>query len=53
MSIKNNIKVARPDATDEEVEEAARIANAHDFIVKFPDGYKTEVSIKLSQMKSF
>ena len=45
MSIKENIKVACPDATDEQVEEAAKRANAHDFISKFPDGYDTDVSL--------
>ena len=38
-----NIRYGRWDATDEEVEEAARKARAHDFIAEFPDGYKTKV----------
>lgn len=38
-----NIKYAKPDATIEEVIRAAKIANAHDFIVNFPDGYDTKV----------
>jgi ATP-binding cassette subfamily B protein len=42
-SIADNIRYAKPDATDAEVEAAARTANAHDFIVKFPDGYATKV----------
>ena len=42
-TIKDNIRYGRPDATDEEVESAARIAQAHDFIVDFPEGYETEV----------
>lgn len=42
-SIAENIKMARPDATDEEVQEAAMAANAHDFIMAFPDGYETIV----------
>ena len=33
----------RPDATQEQIEEAARAAAAHDFIMEFPDGYDTEV----------
>ena len=37
------IRYGRWDATDEEVEEAARKARAHDFIAEFPDGYKTKV----------
>ena len=39
-SIAENIRVGRPDATDAEVEEAARLAEAHDFIAKKPDGYQ-------------
>ena len=38
-----NIRYGRPDATDEEVEAAARAANAHDFISELPEGYETEV----------
>ncbi|HEU4377867.1 MAG TPA: glucan ABC transporter ATP-binding protein/ permease [Hyphomicrobiaceae bacterium] len=39
-SIAENIRVGRPDATDAEVEQAARLAEAHDFISKKPDGYQ-------------
>ena len=39
-SIAENIRVGRPDATDAEVEEAARLAEAHDFIAKKPDTYQ-------------
>jgi subfamily B ATP-binding cassette protein MsbA len=42
-SIHYNIKYGRWDATDEEIEEAARKAHAHDFIADFPDGYRTMV----------
>lgn len=42
-TIKDNIAYGRPDATLREVMEAAKAANAHDFIVKFPDGYDTYV----------
>ena len=42
-SIWENIRYGRPDATDLEVMEAARSANAHDFITKFPNGYDTVV----------
>jgi ATP-binding cassette subfamily B protein len=42
-SIAANIRYGRPDATDDEVEAAARAAHAHDFIVDLPDGYGTEV----------
>jgi ATP-binding cassette subfamily B protein len=38
-----NIAYARADATDEEVERAARLAQAHDFIADLPDGYETVV----------
>ncbi|ULJ72394.1 ABC transporter ATP-binding protein [Rhizobium gallicum] len=42
-SIRNNIRYGRPDATDAEVEEAARLAYAHDFILAQPQGYDTPV----------
>ena len=42
-TILNNIRFAKPDATLEEVIAAAKTANAHDFISKFPDGYNTLV----------
>jgi ATP-binding cassette, subfamily B, bacterial MsbA len=42
-SIHYNIKYGRWDATDAEIEEAARKAHAHDFIADFPDGYRTMV----------
>ncbi|MGE0849415.1 MAG: glucan ABC transporter ATP-binding protein/ permease [Hyphomicrobiaceae bacterium] len=38
-TIAENIRIGRPEATDAEVEEAARLAEAHDFISKKPDGY--------------
>jgi ATP-binding cassette subfamily B protein len=38
-----NIRYGRPDASDEEVEAAARAANAHQFISELPEGYETEV----------
>ena len=50
-SVAENIRYARPDATDAEVEEAARAANAHGFIEGLPDGYQTlvgERGVKLS-----
>lgn len=40
-TIKENIKYGNEFATDEEVIEAAKLANAHDFIVRLPDGYDT------------
>ena len=42
-TIWENIAYANADATAEDVIAAAKIANAHDFIVKFPDGYDTRV----------
>jgi ATP-binding cassette subfamily B protein len=42
-TIAENIRYGRPDASDAEVIEAARAANAHDFIVGVPDGYDTMV----------
>ncbi|MGN1346123.1 MAG: ABC transporter ATP-binding protein [Eubacteriales bacterium] len=42
-TIADNIRYARPSATMEEVIAAAKAANAHDFIVRLPEGYETEV----------
>ena len=42
-SVAENIGYARPDATQEEIELAARRAQAHDFITRLPDGYETVV----------
>src|SRR5437667_1204679 len=50
-SVRDNIAYGRRDATDPEVEDAARRANAHEFIAKLPDGYETfvgERGVKLS-----
>ncbi|MFZ4072120.1 MAG: ABC transporter ATP-binding protein [Caulobacterales bacterium] len=50
-SLSENIAYAKPDATAEEIEAAARRARAHDFIAKLPKGYATEVGergVKLS-----
>ena len=49
-TIENNIKYGKPDATREEIEEAAIRANAHDFISSFPDGYSTQVGDKGLQL---
>ncbi|MGD1978958.1 MAG: ABC transporter ATP-binding protein [Akkermansiaceae bacterium] len=43
-TIRENIRLGRPGASDAEVEEAARKANAHDFILKQQEGYETMVS---------
>ncbi|PQJ27674.1 ABC transporter ATP-binding protein [Rubritalea profundi] len=42
-SIAENIRIGRPSATDAQVIEAAKHANAHDFIMEFPNGYDNEV----------
>ncbi|MEB6251252.1 ABC transporter ATP-binding protein/permease [Staphylococcus epidermidis] len=50
-TVKENILLGRPDATDDEVVEAAKMANAQDFISNLPNGYDTEVGergVKLS-----
>ncbi|WP_427788354.1 ABC transporter ATP-binding protein [Brevundimonas diminuta] len=50
-SIAENIGYGRPDATQTEIEQAARLANAHDFIMRLPKGYHTlvgERGVKLS-----
>lgn len=50
-TIYDNIRYGKPDATREEVIEAAKCANAHDFIMSMPDGYETDIGqrgIKLS-----
>lgn len=50
-SVKDNIAYGRPDATDEEIQNAARLAEAHEFINDLPNGYDTfigERGVKLS-----
>lgn len=50
-TISENILYGKPEATREEVQEAAKKANAHDFIISFPEGYETVVGergVKLS-----
>jgi subfamily B ATP-binding cassette protein MsbA len=42
-SVRNNIALSKEDATDQEIIEAAKIANAHDFIMDLPDGYDTNI----------
>ena len=42
-TVRDNIRFARPEASDEEIERAARDVGAHDFIVRLPEGYETEV----------
>lgn len=43
-TIRDNIAYGKPDATDEEIEKAARMAHAHSFIKRLPDGYNTVLS---------
>jgi len=50
MTIKENIALGCPGVTQERIEEAARKANAHDFICSFPDGYDTQVGNKGAQL---
>ena len=43
-SIKENLRIAKADATEEEMQEACRIASIHDFISELPQGYDTQVA---------
>ena len=52
-SIKENILYGNPDATDKEVEDACRAANAHSFISQFPEGYNTQVLLLEADLTSF
>ena len=50
-NVYENIRYGKPDATYEEIVEAAKLANAHDFIMKLPNGYETDIGqrgVKLS-----
>jgi ATP-binding cassette, subfamily B (MDR/TAP), member 1 len=49
-SIRENIAYGSPGANQEQIEEAAKKANAHNFIVSFPDGYNTNVGDKGAQL---
>ncbi len=42
-SIEDNLRIAKPDATQEELETACKMASVHDFIMTLPEGYKTQV----------
>mgnify|MGYP003634342973 FL=1 len=42
-TVRNNISLGKENATDEEIIEAAKIANAHDFIMELPEGYSTNI----------
>jgi ATP-binding cassette subfamily B protein len=49
-TIAANIAYGRPDASDEQIETAARAANAHDFVSALPDGYATRVGERGSRL---
>jgi ABC-type multidrug transport system fused ATPase/permease subunit len=49
-SVMDNIRYGQLDATDEEVMEAARLANAHDFIMRLPEGYETHIGERGSNL---
>lgn len=49
-SILENIRVGKPDATDEEVKEAARLAQCEDFILQLPEGYDTPAGLAGSKL---
>ena len=49
-TIANNIRLGKPEATPDEVKEAARMAHAHDFIEAFEDGYETLVGERGSRL---
>ena len=42
-SIEENLRIAKPNATQEEMERACKMASVHDFIMSLPEGYKTQV----------
>ncbi|OON21824.1 ABC transporter, ATP-binding protein [Opisthorchis viverrini] len=43
-TVSENIRLGKMDATQEEIEEAAKAANAHDFILQLPNGYETKLA---------
>lgn len=49
-SIRNNIAFGKPEASDSEIEAAARIANAHDFILETENGYQTQIGDRGSRL---
>jgi ATP-binding cassette subfamily B multidrug efflux pump len=49
-TVMENIRYGRLDASDEEVVEAAKLANAHDFITRLPQGYQTELTEQASNL---
>jgi len=51
-SIADNIRYARPGATQEEIETAARVAEIHDFIMTLPAGYNTLIGVEGTQLST-
>jgi ABC-type multidrug transport system fused ATPase/permease subunit len=51
-SIADNIRYARPAATQEEVETAAKVSEIHDYIMTLPDGYNTVIGIEGAQLST-
>lgn len=51
-TIKDNVKVGNMDADDRQIENAATMANAHDFISQLPDKYMTEVRMQSPSNRS-
>ena len=49
-SVEDNLRLGRPDASEADVVAAARAANAHDFILALPDGYRTQIGERGSQL---
>ncbi len=49
-SIAENIAYARPEASNDDIIKAAKAANAHDFIIKMPDGYDTVLGVRKSNL---
>lgn len=49
-SISDNIRYARPSATQEEIEQAARVAEIHDFILTLREGYRTVIGVEGVQL---
>lgn len=51
-TIEDNLRIAKPQATQQELEEACRMASVHDFIASLPDGYKTRVGALGDELSS-
>lgn len=51
-TIANNIRYARPGATQAEIETAARVAEIHDFIMTLPNGYETVIGVEGTQLST-